>query len=64
MFLDYELKLNPVEIDLLIAISHLIINNTNIENKFIAVNLSTISKKSGRSYNTTKKYIKKFKELK
>lgn len=62
---EIVLKLNPIEYDIIKAIGSLILLREEEENnnKKINVNSYSISRFTGRSYLTTKKYLKKFKDF-
>lgn len=57
--------LNPIQIDILKSITDLILQREGEQNnnKKTTINAYSISKKSGRSYNSCKKYLKQLKEI-
>lgn len=61
----HVLKLNEIEYQLLKGIGSLILLREEEEqiNKKIDINFHSVSKVTGVSYNTTKKYLRKLKDL-
>ena len=62
---EIVLKVNPIEYDILKAIGNLILmrEEEDNNNKKIDINAHSVSCFTGRSYVTTKKYLKKLKDL-
>lgn len=62
---EIVLKINPTEYEIIKAIGNLILMREEEENnhKKIDINAHSVSRFTGRSYITTKKYLKKFKDL-
>jgi hypothetical protein len=59
------LRLNPIQYDLIKAVSNLILlrEEEHSNHKKISINASSIARISGRSYVATKKYLKSLKDL-
>ena len=59
------LKVNPIQHDIIKAVSDLILQREGESNnhKTTSINAYSISKLTGRSYNATKKYLKTLKDL-
>ncbi len=62
---DIVLRVNLTEYEILKAIGNLILMREEEENnhKKIDINAHSVASFTGRSYKTTKKYLKKFKDL-
>ncbi len=62
---EIVVRLNPIQADILKTISILILEREKEDNnnKKTTINANSISKKSGRSYNSCKKYLKQLKDM-